>query len=634
MQVLDRRTRWALVVGISRYQHVPPQFQLRFAHRDAEEFARFLRSPEGGTMPADHLKLLMNDDANISNIRAALHTWLPKSVGPDDVVYIFFAGHGVVAEDNEGYFVAHDSDPQNLHATGLAFREVDSTLSQRLRAGLVVLMADACHAGTIGWTATPAPSQAQGALEQIGGRDRSFLKLLASRPSESSFEDVRWGGGHGVFTYSILNALRGAAERDKDGIVRATELIDYVGRVVPEQTNKSQNPRIAGTFEAVLPMALLSPHRTPPPTMTLVSLLVRGPLGASIYVDNVYRGAVRPTGDLRIEPLTAGPRRVAVDMPGGESFEQVISLHDNENTLDLSKSPEYALARLEEAIRREKVLGPGGAWELYQMQAWAPEHRIAAEAIISSGLERQGQQCVSDYVQSTAFGLKRSMLMDSVEAYKLLKTLRPFDKSLEAKESFCQGRAQIATADYAEAVDSLHAALTSDPNFACAYNALGVAYLRLGKKKDAQIAFERAAKLTPKWALPFFHFGQIFLTAGDAKNAVPFLEAAVQLNPNSLNNRWHLCKAYRLLDREPEFYKQVAEIKALDVNYAPVYLEIGLHAQKNNEKAKAVEAFDTYLLLAPNFADSVQVKMAAEQIRTFLPGKKVKNIKLLTEKSQ
>lgn len=379
-------------------------------------------------------------------------------------------------------------------------------------------------------------------------------------------------------------------------------------------------------------MAVLSSQRTPPTTTTLVSLLVRGPAGASIYVDNVYRGAVRPTGDLRIEPLTAGPRRVAVDMPGGESFEQVISLHDAENALDLNKSPEYALARLEETVRREKVLGPGG--ELYQMQAWASEHRIAAEAIISSGLERQGQQCVSDYVQSTAFGLKRSMLMDSVEAYKLLKTLRPFDKSLEAKESFCQGRAQIATGDYAEAVESLHAALTSDPNFACAYNALGVAYLRLGKRKDAQIAFERAAKLTPKWALPFFHFGQIFLTAGDAKNAVPFLEAAVQLNPNSLNNRWHLCKAYRLLDREPEFYKQVAEIKALDANYAPVYLEIGLYAQKRNEKAKAVEAFDTYLLLAPNFADSRQVKIAAEQIRSFLPSKKVKSIKLLAEKSQ
>ena len=146
-------------------------------------------------MPPDHLKVLTDSDADIGGIRAALHSWLPKSVGPDDIVYIFFAGYGVVAEDNEGYFVAHDSDPQNLHATGLKFREVDATLSQRLKAGPVILLADACHAGTIGWTGTPTPSKAQGALEQIGGRDRSFLKLLASRPSEGSYEDVRWAGG-------------------------------------------------------------------------------------------------------------------------------------------------------------------------------------------------------------------------------------------------------------------------------------------------------------------------------------------------------------------------------------------------------------------------------------------------------
>lgn len=223
------------------------------------------------------------------------------------------------------------------------------------------------------------------------------------------------------------------------------------------------------------------------------------------------------------------------------------------------------------------------------------------------------------------------MLMDSAEAFRLLQTLRPADKNLAAKESFCRGRVQIATGDYVEAVDSLHATLQSDPDFACAYNALGVAYLRLGRRKDARIAFERASKLIPRWALPFFHFGQISLSAGDAKNALPFLEAAVQLNPNSLNNRWHLSRAYRLLDRQAEFNAQVEQIQALDLNYAPVYLEIGLYAQRKDEKALAVEAFDKYLLLAPNYADSSQVKLHAEQIRNTLPRKKVKKIKLLDE---
>src|ERR1700704_153320 len=72
----DRGTRWALVVGISSYDYLPPGAQLHFAHRDAEEFAGFLRSSAGGAIPADHIRLLENEQATLSEIRAAMDTWL------------------------------------------------------------------------------------------------------------------------------------------------------------------------------------------------------------------------------------------------------------------------------------------------------------------------------------------------------------------------------------------------------------------------------------------------------------------------------------------------------------------------------------------------------------------------------
>ncbi|MCX6613036.1 MAG: caspase family protein, partial [Acidobacteria bacterium] len=133
----DKGTRWALVIGVSQHQHLPPAAQLNYAHRDAEDFAAFLRSSTGGALPASHVRLLTNQAATLPAIRAALHTWLVESATPDDVVYVFFAGHGVVAERGEGYFLASDSDPQNLHATGLSFAEVENTLTRRLRASLV-----------------------------------------------------------------------------------------------------------------------------------------------------------------------------------------------------------------------------------------------------------------------------------------------------------------------------------------------------------------------------------------------------------------------------------------------------------------------------------------------------------------
>src|SRR5690242_20065634 len=81
----DRGTRWALVVGVSSYEHLPPAAQLHFAHRDAADFAAFLRSFEGGALPGDHIRLLTNQEATLAQVRAALHNWLVDSARPEDI---------------------------------------------------------------------------------------------------------------------------------------------------------------------------------------------------------------------------------------------------------------------------------------------------------------------------------------------------------------------------------------------------------------------------------------------------------------------------------------------------------------------------------------------------------------------
>src|SRR5438270_9814569 len=65
----DAGTRWAVIVGISSYQHLPPAAQLRFAHRDAEQFSAFLRSTAGGAIPGDHIRVLTDAQATLAQIR-------------------------------------------------------------------------------------------------------------------------------------------------------------------------------------------------------------------------------------------------------------------------------------------------------------------------------------------------------------------------------------------------------------------------------------------------------------------------------------------------------------------------------------------------------------------------------------
>src|SRR5215510_8868221 len=84
---------WAVVIGVSSYRNLAPDSQLRYAHRDANDIADFLRSPMGGGLPSTQIKVLVNEDATLFALRTALGTWLPRSSQPDDIGYVFFAGH-------------------------------------------------------------------------------------------------------------------------------------------------------------------------------------------------------------------------------------------------------------------------------------------------------------------------------------------------------------------------------------------------------------------------------------------------------------------------------------------------------------------------------------------------------------
>jgi len=48
--------------------------------------------------------------------------------------------------------------------------------------------------------------------------------------------------GHGVFTYYLLEGLRGKADLNRDGVIKVDELYTYVSKGVPEATGQNKNP--------------------------------------------------------------------------------------------------------------------------------------------------------------------------------------------------------------------------------------------------------------------------------------------------------------------------------------------------------------------------------------------------------
>lgn len=67
--------------------------------------------------------------------------------------------------------------------------------------------------------------------------------------------DCDWGGGHGVFTWSVLQGLNGGADRNGDKVITTGELFDFVSEKVRQETQGRQNPRALPGTNRNFPLA-------------------------------------------------------------------------------------------------------------------------------------------------------------------------------------------------------------------------------------------------------------------------------------------------------------------------------------------------------------------------------------------
>jgi tetratricopeptide (TPR) repeat protein len=245
---LGGTTTRAVVVGISDYQDkdIP---DLRFADRDAEAFANFLRSPAGGSLDGDHLKLLLNSGATLGQLAAALD-WLLEVTKEGDNAIVYFSGHGDVEKKTltqPGYLLCWDA-PSRVYMGGGAFalnmlQEVISTLSIQNKAKVVVIT-DACRSGTL---AGSTIGGAQATAANLAKQYANEIKILSCQPNEYSIEGEQWGGGRGAFSFNLVDALYGMADGNNDLFVTLQEVGRYLeDHVTAEVAPVSQVPMVIG----------------------------------------------------------------------------------------------------------------------------------------------------------------------------------------------------------------------------------------------------------------------------------------------------------------------------------------------------------------------------------------------------
>lgn len=243
-------------VGINNYSDQKIS-NLAYAENDARSFYNLFQN----TFSEDdvELHLLVNEQATKKRVLNLLAERLPNRVNSDDMVVVYYSGHGSPElNDSQStiarYLVAYDTEYDSLFTTGINIEHDINLVTERLKCNKVVFLLDTCFSGRAGGKTFEGVF-----LKEYRRNFRSYNKafsdlklgegrviLSACRDDEVAFEYPTLK--HGIFTYSVLNILTNS---NKDnGTIGIGTFYDLVLNEVRRKSKNMQNPVMYGSLSS------------------------------------------------------------------------------------------------------------------------------------------------------------------------------------------------------------------------------------------------------------------------------------------------------------------------------------------------------------------------------------------------
>ena len=245
--------RYAVIIGIGAYQD--ERLNLSYTVNDAQGLYDLLTDPLYGAIPKENVQLLLSEEATTANIRKALNA-LRRKATPDDTVIIYYSGHGAPEED-QTYWVTYDADIDDLLSTALSSNDIADMLD-RISSKQLITFLDSCYsAATVKRTHQSRSIPTEIPWDKFTGEGRVIIS--ASNGKELSLELDEYK--HGVFTYYLLEGLKGKADKNEDGYVEVEEIWDFVKRQVQDKARaegNKQTPILQGELSAGIALTMNS----------------------------------------------------------------------------------------------------------------------------------------------------------------------------------------------------------------------------------------------------------------------------------------------------------------------------------------------------------------------------------------
>ena len=497
---------YAVIVGVSKYRNLESKLQLQFAERDAQAIFTALISPEGGNFRVENVHVLTNEKATLAALRKEIDTWLPGVAQEDDRVLIYFAGHGFMFQ-GKGYLAPHDFDRNRIAETGFPMDELGSAIGGKIKAKSKILLTDACHSGAI------TPEETESINGTLGDLNKSLFSLTASRAREQSFEDPGLKGGHGVFTYYVVEGMQGEADASGDGVVTADELAEYVHTQVREYTSNKQNPTSdKSNFDPNMFLAWV-PSRAKPAAGAAPKfggMVIESNMdGVEVFVDGKTIGVLDKGKSTSVPGLTPGEHTVqGVKMgyePDGPRQETVYPGQDSTVRIRIlipRRRNKAALDLLQQGLREYHK----GAEQDYKKAAAIFESALAADPTYSQA--------------AFYLGLTYSALFDYEKAGAAYKRAIQIDPDyLEAHANY--GGMLLDTGDVDEAIRQLNTVLQREPRHAVALTLIAQAYRFKELFPQSIESARNAIQQNPKTAEPHLWLADSLRLSGKFADAKP-----------------------------------------------------------------------------------------------------------------
>ncbi len=249
---------FALVVGVSDYLPSAVKPLPQSVLYDARDLGTVLHDPSYCGYPDDQVRLLLDKDATTDAIVDGLK-WLSQVTAENDTAIVYFSGHGGrTHNDGQSYLIPYDFGRVANKKAVISADEL-SELLKDIKAGRLLVLLDACHAGGVAALKAAGDSEAElklGVSMQMYetlAKGKGRVILAASRDVETS--KILPGMRNSLFTHFVLESLRGNGKSRNDGFIRVFDVVHFVSEEVPKKLN-NQHPVYKADGENDFPIAL------------------------------------------------------------------------------------------------------------------------------------------------------------------------------------------------------------------------------------------------------------------------------------------------------------------------------------------------------------------------------------------